>query len=158
MTTIALPALWLAARDRADDGAAAPVAAAGLGEAAGADEPSGLVPLNDPLGTIPAPPTEGTDLSGRFVQYETPTATSPILLADATFRRTVPRADVCLTNLVASGERITVINLDTGRSVNCLTRPLAADSADRLVMRTDAFASFADVTDAPIHVEIHVEP
>jgi hypothetical protein len=49
---------------------------------------------------------------------------------------------------------VTVVNLDNGRTAKCtaVLGPSGAD--DVLVMHTELFATLADLTDAPIPVEI----
>ncbi len=55
---------------------------------------------------------------------------------------------------VSSGTKITVVNLDNNRSVTCTTALSPGNAAGDLVMHTSAFATIADLTDAPISVEI----
>lgn len=160
VTIVALPAVWLADRDRAGTSAAPGVAAVGLADqqVTAETEPVELVG-DDPMGSVaPLLPDSPVTVAPRHVQYQSPVADRAVLLAEATFRRSVSAPNICMTDLVGPREQITVINLDNGQSIDCYTRAIPPDSPDRLILRTDTFASFADVTDAPIHVEIHVEP
>ena len=50
---------------------------------------------------------------------------------------------------------ITVVNVDNGRSIECWTARRPADAPDgELVMHPDRFRQIADLTNAPINVEI----
>ena len=53
-----------------------------------------------------------------------------------------------------NGSEVTVVNLDNNRSVRCITALAGAGDIDQLVLHTSAFSEIADVTDAPIPVEI----
>ncbi len=75
------------------------------------------------------------------------------MLATATFRSNVADG-ICVAAGMTSGSRITVVNLDNNRSVSCTTVLAPGNLPDNLVMNTDAFASIADLTDAPISVEL----
>ena len=55
---------------------------------------------------------------------------------------------------MTSGSRITVVNLDNNRSMTCTTVLAPGDAVGELVMSTSTFAGIADLTDAPISVEI----
>ena len=73
----------------------------------------------------------------------------------AVFRRSVGAVDACRFDGVAPGELITVVNVDNGRSTECWTNPPHPDApADELVMHPDRFRQIADLTNAPIDVEI----
>lgn len=61
----------------------------------------------------------------------------------------------CGTPLVPFGSRIVVTNLDNGKKVACVnvtTRPLAGDTD--IVIDTATFVELADLTEAPLTVEI----
>jgi hypothetical protein len=73
---------------------------------------------------------------------------------DATYLSTVSGARSCLTRAVESGRTITVTNLDNGRTITCVTILAPATQRDDLVMHTRSFEQLADLTDAPITVEI----
>ena len=45
-------------------------------------------------------------------------------------------------------------NLDNGHSVSCIATRVYTDGSDGLVMQTNLFAQIADLTDAPIPVDI----
>ena len=72
----------------------------------------------------------------------------------ANYRSTISPADTCLVAGVDTGTRITVTNLDNGHSVDCIANRVYTDGSDGLVLHTNLFAQIADLTDAPIPVDI----
>lgn len=78
---------------------------------------------------------------------------APITI-EATYLSTVPGTRSCLVRGIESGRTIRVTNLDNGRSITCVTIIAPATQRDRLVMHTESFEQLADVTEAPITVEI----
>ncbi len=72
----------------------------------------------------------------------------------ATYLRSITPKNSCLVAGVPSGKLITVVNLDNGRSVTCVATRTYTTSLEGLVLQTDAFSMIADLTDAPIPVEI----
>ena len=72
----------------------------------------------------------------------------------ATYRSTISPADTCLVADVATGTRITVTNLDNGHSVTCIATRVYSAASSGLVMHTSTFSQIADLTDAPVPVEI----
>ncbi len=161
LTLAVLPAIWLANRDQ--DGVAAPnVAAVGLPTDDGSgDDPDGRRrragpdgPTGPPLPHRQRRRRNGTARSdGRRGKHAT-TPWSP--RATATYRSDVGPAGACLYNGVAMGELVTIVNVDNGRSVECWTGPNLDEDAppDELVLTPAGFLLIADLTDAPIHVEI----
>jgi hypothetical protein len=73
---------------------------------------------------------------------------------DATFRSNVVVAGVCRVPGLGNGQPITVVNLNNNRSITCTTELAPADAGHELVMHPDLFSQIADLTDAPIPVEI----
>jgi hypothetical protein len=53
-----------------------------------------------------------------------------------------------------SGLSVTVTNLDNGRSITCVTSIAPFNQTADLVMHTEAFSLLADLTEAPITVEL----
>lgn len=80
-------------------------------------------------------------------------AIPPLRLA-ATYLSTVPGTRSCLTRGIESGRTVTVVNLDNGRSVTCVTLLAARTQRDDIVLHTSAFEQLADLTEAPIPVEV----
>ncbi len=110
----------------APDGEVAPVFLEGPSSPAGADRPEIAVPAR--------PTIDG-------------------ITAKATFRSSVA-SDQCIAPGITSGTRITVINLANNRSVTCTTLLAPGTAAGEVVMHSSMFATIADLTDAPIAVEI----
>jgi hypothetical protein len=112
----------------------------------------------DPMGTV------GPQfLDGTAAPADRPDAVAPVVgatdgrvvaTATAIFRRKVT-VGTCLFNGVPVGSRVTVVNVDNGRSIQCTTalRPMDQPQ-DELVMSAAAFAEIADPSAAPIDVEI----
>ncbi len=177
MTLLALPALWWA--NKQSDTGAPNVATVGI-EVADADvSPVALDPaVTDPVTTptvvattvapapVTPPPTidnappvflDGPSTAGAVgppVVGTTPAPAVATITSRATYRSTVSPADTCLVSDIATGTRITVMNLDNGHSVECVATRVYASAAEGIVLSTDTFAKIADLTDAPIPVEI----
>ena len=64
--------------------------------------------------------------------------------------------DVCLARDVTTGQVITVINLDNNRTITCRVTLAPATQLAGLVLQTDQFTALADLTDAPIPVQIRL--
>jgi hypothetical protein len=175
ITIVALPALWLAGRDEADQGGLTPVAAAlpGVGAAPPAPRPTpsptttrapaptttiaALVPDDTPVflsgpTAPPSPPSPSTS--------DVATATNQAL-GQATFRRfdsglvATLRSAPCQTHLAPAGTRITITNVNNGRSVRCTNVSIEPPMGRAtLVVHTDALLAIADLVDAPITVRL----
>jgi hypothetical protein len=112
----------------------------------------------DPMGTV------GPQfLDGTAAPADRPDAVTPVVGASdgrvvatgtAIFRRKLT-GGTCLFNGVPVGSRVTVVNVDNNRSIQCTTalRPMDQPQ-DELVMSAAAFAEIADPSSAPIDVEI----
>ena len=74
----------------------------------------------------------------------------------ASYRSTISPVDTCLASPTSRRARsITVVNLNNGHSVTCIATPrVLRPPTTGLIMHTDTFAQIADLTDAPIPVEI----
>lgn len=169
VTVVALPALWLANRD---DSAAPNVATVGVevGAADPTDEPA-TTAAGAPAATAapnpaPAPPAPAGDSEPVFLdgpaadppsvaQVAVPAPSGESITMSATYNSTLPRT-VCLTPGITSGLQATVVNLDNNRSVTCETVLANADQGDALVVHTDVFRELADLTDAPIAVDVRL--
>jgi hypothetical protein len=75
------------------------------------------------------------------------------IMANATFRSSVGRSS-CIVPGVSNGRTVTVVNLANNRSVTCDVIVAPGRPGDDVIMHTSAFATIADLTDAPISVEI----
>ena len=100
------------------------------------DGPSGQVGAGLAEIAVPAPPAIAS------------------ITTTATFRSTLGSPSACMVPGIASGQQVVVVNLDNNRSVTCTAILAPSSAADQLVMASDLFAELADLTDAPIPVEI----
>jgi hypothetical protein len=159
ITLLALPTIWLVNRDEAGPSSARPnVAAVGIdpGEADNAAAVSGAPASQfDPMGASGAmylePATSVVPLDSVVVAVGT-TPDEAIATARGTYRRD-GEVDACLFNGLPGGQDITVVNVANGRSVECTTALFQGDN-DELTMHVSRFQKIADLTAAPIHVEI----
>jgi hypothetical protein len=153
LTLLALPAVWWANEQRSsgapnvavlgadvDDDETAPTATApptttGTVQPVFLDGPSGKAGAGLPEIAIPAAPE---------IDH---------VRATATFRSSVP-GDFCIVPGVLNGRTVTIVNLDTNRSTTCVTIFEPGTPGEQIVLHTDRFSELADLTDAPIPVEI----
>jgi hypothetical protein len=160
LTIVALPAIWLAHQDSAGTASTPNVAAVGLPaeDAAAADAGSVDTEPIDPMGSVDAGYLAGSSLPPRAEHVEIAVGHSEDALVDtakAIYRRAVGRVDTCLYSGVEAGAHIRVVNVDNGRSVDCWTALRPPDAPpDELVMHPDAFSRIADLTSAPIDIEV----
>ena len=161
LTIIALPIIFLMTRgdDSGTDAAVDP----DTGEVIAADDDTMVASDNGPS----RPPLVASDAEPTFldgpVADSTPAVaevavparpeTAPMRL-EASYRSTVPGQRTCLVRGLESGLTVTVTNLDNGRTISCVTTIAPFSQAADIVMHTDAFSRLADVTEAPITVEL----
>ena len=154
LTVVALPAVWLVNQD--DDGSRPNVAAVGLAAEDGSGS-AGPTTAVDPMGDVDARYLNGPPLPPPAHVPIAVGATDEVVVAtaQAIYRQSVGRADTCAFNGIEPGELITVVNVDNGRSIECWTarRPVDAPRGE-LVMHPERFRHIADLTNAPINVEI----
>jgi len=159
LTLLALPALWWA--NTSENNSTSPnLAVAGIDPVGDARSPASVPDASDgqanDLAEVAPVFLDGPTSAAGAGQAEIAVPAKPLidgLAAKATFRSDVPRG-TCIVAGVNSGLTITVVNLDNNRSTNCTTVLSPGYSPDDLVMNTDDFAGIADLTDAPISVEI----
>ena len=155
LTVAALPAVWLVNQD--DEGSRPNVAAVGLAAENGAADTASTTPP-DPMGEVDARYLAGTSLPPPPQPASVAVGSTDqvvVATAQAIYRRSVGRVDSCQYNGVRAGQLITVVNVDNGRSIECWTTVRPPDGpADELVMHPDRFIHIADLTSAPINVEI----
>lgn len=161
LTLLALPALWWA--NTSENSSAPNLAVAGLdaGDVVGADA-SGTdgnsAATVDPAADDEAPPVflDGPTSAAGAGLSEIAVPARPLIdgiMAKATFRSNVAEG-TCIAPGITSGTQVTVVNLDNNRSMTCSTVLSPGNAPGQLVMHTSAFATIADLTDAPISVEI----
>jgi hypothetical protein len=153
MTLIAMPALWWANQSSApnvatvgiavvDKSATTPTATtADTGDVGGGapvflDGPSGQVGAGLSEIAVPAPPAIAS------------------ITTTATFRSTRGSPSACMIPGIASGQQVIVVNLDNNRTFTCTAILAPSPAPDQLVIASQLFAELADLTDAPIPVEI----
>jgi hypothetical protein len=165
LTVVALPALWWANQsgsaapnvatagiavddgDADDDGVAADAADADAVDTPAADAAGSEAPvfLDGPAGQV------GAGLSEIAVPAAPGVAS---ISTTATFRSDLPTTATCTFPGLTTGAEVTILNLDNGRTVTCTAVLGGSGAPDVLVMHTELFATIADLTDAPIPVEI----
>lgn len=152
VTLVALPALWWA--NTASDSASPNLAAVGVEvESSNQPAPEGATTA---LGSakplfLDGPTVTGTSDPAVIAVPARPTVEG--FTASATFRNTMPSDQTCVVPGLAGGTSVTVVNRDNNRSITCTTITNTI-GADKVVLATGAFAVLADLTDAPIAVEI----
>ncbi len=151
LTLVALPTLWWANQS---DGGAPNLATVGI--AVVDQSATGTAP--DPEASEAAPvfldgPSGQVGAGLAEIAVPAPPAIASITTT-ATFRSTLGSPSACMVPGIASGQQVIVVNLDNNRSVTCTAILAPSSAADQLVMATELFAELADLTDAPIPVEI----
>jgi expansin (peptidoglycan-binding protein) len=156
LTLVALPALWWA--NTSENSSTSPnLAVAGIDP--GVDAPSATsapAGTGDSLDDVAPVFLEGPASAAGAGQSEIAIPAKPLVdgvIATATFRSNLLDG-TCIVADMTSGSKVTVVNLANNRSVSCTTMLAPGNRAGDLVMSTNAFASIADLTDAPISVEI----
>jgi hypothetical protein len=168
VTLLALPALLLVNRDSSSG--SPNVAAAGVQvengyvTAVDAADPSAPAASGPSTANLPDPEPIG---EAAPVFLDGPAANGGGLLAIAV--PTVPEGTVqqlqatytsqvwdwtCIVPGVSTGTTVTIVNVDNGRSTTCVATYGDPRADGRLVMHTNDFLKLADLTDAPIPVEI----
>ncbi len=160
LTLLALPALWYA--NTSDNSSAPNLAVAGIDPgvdaAGGASDGEASRPAERTADDEQVAPAflEGPSSAAGAGQSAIAIPAKPLvegITAKATFRANLVDG-TCIVAALPSGTQITVVNLDNNRSVTCTTVVAPGDQSDVIVVRTSAFATIADLTDAPISVEI----
>ncbi len=159
LTLLALPALWWA--NTSENNSTSPnLAVAGIDPVgdpgSSATAPDASDGTGDDLAEVAPVFLDGPTSAAGAGQAEIAVPAKPLidgLAAKATFRSDVP-SGTCIVSGINSGLTITVVNLDNNRSTSCTTILAPGPSPDDLVMNTANFAGIADLTDAPISVEI----
>jgi len=156
LTLVALPALWWA--NTSQNNSTSPnLAVAGIDPGVDAGTPENAPDANtDELDDVAPVFLEGPTSAAGAGQAEIAIPAKPLIdgvVAKATFRSSVPTG-TCVVAGITSGSRVTVVNLDNNRSVSCTTVITPGGAPGELVMNTSTFAGIADLTDAPISVEI----
>lgn len=157
LTLLALPALWWA--NTSDNSAAPSLAVAGIDPDAGAAVATASnAGATQTVEDDPAAPAflEGPSSAAGAGQSAIAVPARPLvedITTKATFRGNIANG-TCIVSALPSGTKITVVNLNNSRSIDCTTILDPGSQSDAIVIRTSAFATIADLTDAPISVEL----
>ena len=77
------------------------------------------------------------------------------ITASATYSSTTVDRSTChVSEGVSTGQRLTIVNLANNRSTECTALLAPVGDGPTAVLHRDLFVEVADVTDAPIYVEI----
>jgi hypothetical protein len=164
LTVIALPSLWLMTRD--DDSRVPHVATAGVVVAA---DGSGAVADADPVPPRAMGTAGGAFLEppGEIIATDTPDPDTRVVIAvqappagdsvftRASYRSTITDSGACLVAAAPYATKVTVTNLDNGRSTTCLATISPVGSRHDVVLHTSRFVQIADLTDSPVPVELN---
>jgi hypothetical protein len=156
ITLVALPAIWLANRDDEGSSTRPNVAAVGI-DPGHADGGADAAAAFDPMGTTGAaylsPVATDTPPATADIVIGT-TADDVIAVASASYRRTAVVFDTCQFNGVSDGEQVTVVNVANGRSTECTIVHRDGLAEGELLLSQGRFQRIAELTSAPIHVQI----
>jgi hypothetical protein len=159
ITLVALPSLWLMNRD--DPTGPATVAPSGV-VVASENAPVATPAPHRSMGTVggaflesPEVPVERSRTADEPIAVAVPAARSGVFMSTrATYRSSIPSSSVCFVADAPYGARVTVTNVDNGRSISCIASVSNLGNRDPVIVHTDSFIQVADLSDAPIHVEI----
>ena len=169
LTLLALPALWWA--NQSENSAAPNVAVAGadVGVDVGAahEDVGSSSESSAESARLGIDPGEVGDIAPVFLDGPSSAAGAGLsevavparpevarINADATFRSDIGGPDSCVVPGVINGQQVTIVNLDNGRSVACTTTLARSAAGAQVTLHSSLFAQLADLTDAPIPVEI----
>lgn len=114
----------------------------------------------DSMGTIPLGYLSGGQSN---VNDDIPTIVIPrpndALETTATFARHTGGIGDCLVPYAPADQKVTILNTDNGHKIACRNTVSIVDFQDRInvgevVLHIDAFVSIANLTDAPVPVEV----
>ena len=165
ITAIAVPLVFLLGNDDPADTETAPTITAvghpsAAGEAAaatGADTGTGTEEApaaTDAMGTPPVAFLEGAPAVPQDPATFAVPRVGHSLTGTASFRRNLRERTLCQAKNVPFNSTIQVTNLDNGHTVRCINSVGGAEAAADVVLHADAFVLIADLTDAPVPVEI----
>jgi hypothetical protein len=150
----AIPLLWWAgATDQElarEEPAAAETSSAtdALGTLGGAFVSRDEIPMT-PIEDVLPEPLE----PGRFV-IAVPRTRTDTATGWATFRSTFPSSDICAVRQVPYGREVRITNTNNGRSIECRAGVAVFGTDADVVIHTDAFLQIAQLSAAPIPVQI----
>lgn len=153
VTLIAVPAIWWASQRTESNDSDADATSTVVDGSASAGSASPLSPelvgdyepvyLDGPEGESPPGIADiAVPAQGELALYQNATYSSALA------------AGICTARVGQVGERVTVVNLENNRSIICLVQLANAEQQEDLVLSRAAFLKLADLTDAPIPVEL----
>ena len=171
VSLLALPAVWWVNRDDPSSGpntASVGVEVGGTLDGEPVDQPDDVVTIESTSGesNLPSEPTV-IDQTPIFLD-------GPASAVGGVSQIAVPNADLletiitratygnisgtgrCLARNITTGQEITVINLDNNRTIVCRVTLAPETQAADLILQTSQFETLADLTDAPIPVQIRL--
>ena len=165
ITAIAAPAAFLLDRggDESDEVVTTAVGSVVADSAADTTLPAAAPDRSGPQGTDPMGTTPAAFLepSGTVAPDDPATIAIPRLPdaveGRATFTRSIRKVTSCQVKASVGapfGIAVTVTNLDNSRSVQCINDVGGAEPDHEIVLNADAFSEIADLTDAPVHVQL----
>ncbi|HUF97242.1 MAG TPA: hypothetical protein VMM60_03865 [Ilumatobacter sp.] len=109
----------------------------------------------DPLGTIGVGYLQGSVVPNTA---DAPTIGIPrpteVNSGKASFSYDIETATQCITDIAPNGVWVTVTNLDNSRTVQCINTLIMGEQPFDVMLSSQSFVLIADLTDAPVHVEI----
>ena len=171
VTVIAAPAAFLLNRGTGTDAVAPPItlvgtvppadgaaAAAGPAAQAAAEAARTDPAATDALGTAPVGYLAGTTVpvDNEPARIAIPRVKDSVK-GEASFSSSIEstlRCQARISDGVPFNATLTITNLDNGRSVQCIASVGGAEPLATVVVAPETFAEIADLTDAPVPVEI----
>ena len=153
VTLIAVPAIWWASQRAESNDSDADATSTVVDGSAAAGSTSPLSPeLVGDYEPVYLDGPEGESPPG-IADIAVPAQGELALYQNATYSSALP-AGICTARVGKVGERVTVVNLENNRSIICLVQLANAEQQEDLVLSRAAFLKLADLTDAPIPVEL----
>ena len=159
ITLVAVPSLWWFSRDDAapDQSTVTTAVAPQTTEAAPTTIGQTNLPPPEAVDSLPIFLDGPEGQIGGVPEIAVPgQPTTASIIAEATFRRALAGQQTCLSRTILVSRIITVVNLDNNRATTCRVLLAPATQRQDLVMDVDRFTEIADLTDAPIPVEIRL--
>ncbi len=155
ITVIAAPAAFLLNRGGDEPAAGPAVTVVGTLDAGDRAAPATAPAATDVMGTTPVAYLDGTAApqDGDPATIAIPRLPQAIN-GTASFRRNIRSVTACQVKGVPFNSAVTVTNLDNRQSVQCIASVGGTEPDDDVVLHADAFLQIADLTDAPVPVQI----
>ncbi|MGI9645693.1 MAG: hypothetical protein ACR2O6_10325 [Ilumatobacteraceae bacterium] len=154
VTLLALPALWWINQD--GESAAPNVASVGVEVGDGSDGESSGEPADEPGGdeTEPVFLDGPSSANGGVAEIAVPAPPDEEPIIGTASYSSIISGGTCLTNDTPPWNEVTVVNLNNNRTIKCLVAPAPESQTNDIVIHTRRYNLLADLTDAPIPVEI----